>query len=55
MVMNRLLKHNVTELLTRYRDWSQAQTKAEKTVAVFYISDYGYQRSPLSIDCQRYY
>ena len=37
-----LLKHNVTELLTRYRDWSQAQTKAEKTVAVFYIADYGY-------------
>ncbi len=37
-----VLKHNVTELLTRYRDWSQAQTKAEKTVAVFYISDYGY-------------
>ncbi|MCA2710639.1 MAG: diflavin flavoprotein [Microcystis sp. M015S2] len=37
-----LLKHNVTELLTRYRDWSQAQTKAEKTIAVFYISDYGY-------------
>ncbi|ELP56762.1 diflavin flavoprotein A 1 [Microcystis aeruginosa TAIHU98] len=37
-----VLKHNVTELLTRYRDWSQAQTKAEKTVAVFYIADYGY-------------
>ncbi|MFN9671439.1 MAG: diflavin flavoprotein [Microcystis sp.] len=37
-----VLKHNVTELLTRYRDWSQAQTKAEKTVAVFYVSDYGY-------------
>ncbi|MDB9420500.1 diflavin flavoprotein [Microcystis aeruginosa CS-563/04] len=37
-----VLKHNVTELLTRYRDWSQAQTKAEKTIAVFYISDYGY-------------
>ncbi|TRU88013.1 MAG: MBL fold metallo-hydrolase [Microcystis novacekii Mn_MB_F_20050700_S1] len=37
-----LLKHNITELLTRYRDWSQAQTKGEKTVAVFYISDYGY-------------
>ncbi|NCQ92702.1 MAG: MBL fold metallo-hydrolase [Microcystis aeruginosa LG13-03] len=37
-----LLKHNVTELLTHYRDWSQAQTKAEKTVAVFYVSDYGY-------------
>ncbi|MCZ8126521.1 MAG: diflavin flavoprotein [Microcystis sp. LE19-114.1B] len=37
-----VLKHNVTELLTHYRDWSQAQTKAEKTVAVFYIADYGY-------------
>ncbi|GBE75993.1 flavoprotein [Microcystis aeruginosa NIES-87] len=37
-----VLKYNVTELLTHYRDWSQAQTKAEKTVAVFYISDYGY-------------
>ncbi|GCL55917.1 flavoprotein [Microcystis aeruginosa NIES-3806] len=37
-----VLKHNISELLTRYRDWSQAQTKAEKTVAVFYISDYGY-------------
>ena len=37
-----VLKHNVTELLIRYRDWSQAQTKAEKTVAVFYIADYGY-------------
>ncbi|MFN7511370.1 diflavin flavoprotein [Microcystis sp.] len=37
-----VLKYNVTELLTRYRDWSQAQTKAEKTVAVFYIADYGY-------------
>lgn len=37
-----LLKHNITELLTRYRDWSQAQTKGEKTVAVFYVSDYGY-------------
>lgn len=37
-----VLKHNITELLSHYRDWSQAQTKAEKTVAVFYISDYGY-------------
>ncbi|AVQ70704.1 diflavin flavoprotein A [Microcystis sp. MC19] len=37
-----LLKHNITELLNHYRDWSQAQTKGEKTVAVFYISDYGY-------------
>lgn len=37
-----VLKHNITELLTHYRDWSQAQTKAEKTVVVFYIADYGY-------------
>lgn len=37
-----LLRHNLQELLDRYRDWSKAQTKAEKTVAVFYISDYGY-------------
>jgi flavorubredoxin/flavin reductase (DIM6/NTAB) family NADH-FMN oxidoreductase RutF len=37
-----VLKHNITELLRRYRDWSAAQTKGEKTVAVFYVSDYGY-------------
>ena len=37
-----LLRHNLQELLERYRDWSKAQTKAEKSVAVFYISDYGY-------------
>ncbi|WP_019504435.1 diflavin flavoprotein [Pleurocapsa sp. PCC 7319] len=37
-----LLRHNLQELLNRYRDWSKAQTKGEKTVAVFYISDYGY-------------
>ncbi len=37
-----LLRHNLTELLDRYRRWSQAQTKAEKMVAVFYTSDYGY-------------
>jgi flavin reductase (DIM6/NTAB) family NADH-FMN oxidoreductase RutF len=36
------LRHNLTELLDRYRTWSQAQSKGEKTVAVFYISDYGY-------------
>jgi flavorubredoxin/flavin reductase (DIM6/NTAB) family NADH-FMN oxidoreductase RutF len=42
-----LLKHNLTELLKRYRDWSQAQAKAEKNVAVFYVSDYGYS-DPLS-------
>jgi flavorubredoxin/flavin reductase (DIM6/NTAB) family NADH-FMN oxidoreductase RutF len=37
-----LLQHNVVELIDRYRAWSEAQSKAEKTVAVFYISDYGY-------------
>ena len=37
-----ILRHNVQELLDRYQKWSKAQTKAEKTVAVFYISDYGY-------------
>ena len=37
-----LLHHHVQELTERYRRWSQAQTKAETTVAVFYISDYGY-------------
>jgi flavorubredoxin/flavin reductase (DIM6/NTAB) family NADH-FMN oxidoreductase RutF len=37
-----LLQHNVTELLARYRHWSQSQAKAEKSVVVFYIADYGY-------------
>ncbi|MGL5806102.1 MAG: diflavin flavoprotein [Xenococcaceae cyanobacterium] len=37
-----LLQYNVSELLNRYRNWSKAQAKAEKTVAVFYVSDYGY-------------
>ncbi|MBW4600318.1 MAG: diflavin flavoprotein [Calothrix sp. FI2-JRJ7] len=36
-----LLLHNVDELTTRYRTWSQTQTKAETTVAVFYVSEYG--------------
>ncbi|MGD2180632.1 flavin reductase [Lusitaniella coriacea] len=37
-----LLLHNVGELLDRYQKWSKAKAKAEKTVAVFYVSDYGY-------------
>ncbi|MBW4575600.1 MAG: diflavin flavoprotein [Aphanothece sp. CMT-3BRIN-NPC111] len=37
-----LLRHNVDELVGRYRQWSQAKAKAETTVTVFYISDYGY-------------
>lgn len=37
-----LLQHNVEELTGRYRNWSQTKAKAETTVAVFYVSDYGY-------------
>jgi flavorubredoxin/flavin reductase (DIM6/NTAB) family NADH-FMN oxidoreductase RutF len=37
-----LLRHNVDELVGRYRKWSQAQAKAEASVVVFYVSDYGY-------------
>jgi flavorubredoxin/flavin reductase (DIM6/NTAB) family NADH-FMN oxidoreductase RutF len=37
-----LLYHNVEELTGRYRNWSQNQTKAETTVGVFYISEYGF-------------
>jgi flavorubredoxin/flavin reductase (DIM6/NTAB) family NADH-FMN oxidoreductase RutF len=37
-----LLRHNVVELTGRYKKWSQAQAKAETTVAVFYTSDYGW-------------
>jgi flavorubredoxin/flavin reductase (DIM6/NTAB) family NADH-FMN oxidoreductase RutF len=37
-----LLKYNIPELVGRYRDWSMAQAKAETTVALFYVSDYGY-------------
>ena len=37
-----ILQHNVDELVGRYREWSQAKAKAETTVAVFYVSDYGY-------------
>ena len=37
-----LLRYNLQELLNRYRTWSEAQTKTGKSVAVFYIADYGY-------------
>ncbi|MBD3882964.1 diflavin flavoprotein [Phormidium tenue FACHB-886] len=37
-----LLHYNITELVGRYREWSQAQAKAETTVALFYTSEYGY-------------
>lgn len=37
-----ILKHNVKELLDRYYRWSNEQSKGEKSVIVFYFSDYGY-------------
>lgn len=37
-----LLSYHVEELIGRYRKWSQTQTKAETTVGVFYVSEYGY-------------
>jgi len=37
-----LLRYNVGEWIDRYRRWSQSKAKAEKNVAVFYVSDYGY-------------
>ncbi|MDJ0724575.1 MAG: diflavin flavoprotein [Prochloraceae cyanobacterium] len=37
-----LLKYNVRELIERYRTWSEAKAQADKTVALFYVSDYGY-------------
>lgn len=36
-----LLQHHVPELVGRYREWSQAQAKAQTLVAVFYVSEYG--------------
>ncbi len=37
-----LLQYNRTELVDRYQQWSQAQTKTETLVALFYSEDYGY-------------
>lgn len=37
-----LLLHHVGEWVDRYRRWSKAQAKAETSVIVFYVSDYGY-------------
>lgn len=36
-----LLKHHLTELVERYREWSKAQAKAQTTVALFYVPEYG--------------
>ena len=37
-----LLRYNIFELLGRYQNWSQEQSQGVETVAVFYVSDYGY-------------
>ena len=36
-----LLQHHREELVSRYQQWSQAQTKTETFVAVFYSEEYG--------------
>ncbi|BAZ38662.1 flavin reductase-like, FMN-binding protein [Calothrix sp. NIES-4101] len=36
-----LLHHNVAELVGRYRTWSQTQAKAETSIGIFYVSEYG--------------
>jgi flavorubredoxin/flavin reductase (DIM6/NTAB) family NADH-FMN oxidoreductase RutF len=37
-----LLHHHISDLVGRYRDWSQSKAKAETMVALFYAADYGY-------------
>jgi flavorubredoxin/flavin reductase (DIM6/NTAB) family NADH-FMN oxidoreductase RutF len=37
-----LLQHHISELVGRYREWSLSQAKAETTVALFYMAEYGY-------------
>ncbi|UBF27818.1 diflavin flavoprotein [Kovacikia minuta CCNUW1] len=37
-----LLQYHATELVGRYQEWSQAKAKAEMTVALFYVPEYGY-------------
>jgi flavorubredoxin/flavin reductase (DIM6/NTAB) family NADH-FMN oxidoreductase RutF len=37
-----LLQYHRAELVKRYQQWSQAQTKTETLVALFYSEDYGY-------------
>ena len=37
-----LLQHHRTELVDRYQQWSNAQTKTETFVALFYSEEYGY-------------
>ncbi len=37
-----LLRHHLDTLTGRYREWSQQKSNAETSVAVFYVSDYGF-------------
>ena len=37
-----LLRRNLEEMTGRYERWSQLQAKAEKTVAMFFVSGYGH-------------
>ena len=37
-----LLQYHSAELVNRYRQWSEAQTKTDTLVALFYAPDYGY-------------
>ncbi|MBD2464697.1 flavin reductase [Oscillatoria sp. FACHB-1407] len=37
-----LLRHHITDLVGRYREWSEAQAKAATSVGLFYVSGYGY-------------
>ena len=37
-----LLRHHIPDWLSRYQNWSQQQSQPERTIAVFYIADYGY-------------
>lgn len=37
-----ILLHNVNELISRYRQWSEEQSKGEQNVVVAYVSDYGW-------------
>ena len=37
-----ILRHNLEELVGRYKSWSEAVGKAAASVAVMYSSDYGF-------------
>jgi len=37
-----ILRHNLEELIGRYRSWSESVGKATASVAVMYSSDYGF-------------